>query len=381
MMSWLISAGLFLLVLSPGSKAQDTVSKMCSSDELCTSVKRCKDSEDSGLMAIGPRIYRICGDQRVCCETAQLESWDRSQSSKNRAVSSSIQDKVDESKSRYASNFKYKNCGYSDPRGLIPHNDRFNPPEDVSFFGEFPWMVAIFTVRQSFLCGGTLIHPRLVISSSHNVINELVDTLVARVGDWDLNGLNEQFPHQSRRIKEIIMHPEFDQKRLFNDIALLLLDEPIVLAPHIQPLCLPPPESPELINQLLSATCYSTGWGAKQADSDKLENVLKRLNLPVVEHDECQAMLRNTRVSNSFRLGPSFMCAGGNGKDPCKGDGGSPLFCTMPGERDRYRLLGIVSWSVECGVEDIPAVYTNVPYLRSWIDERIREFGITLQAQ
>ncbi|KAH8347664.1 hypothetical protein KR084_000021 [Drosophila pseudotakahashii] len=442
-MSWLIPAVLLLLALSPGSEAQDTVSKMCRSDELCTTIKRCEDSDDSGRMAIGPRSSRTCGDRRVCCETAQLESWDRSQSSKSRAVSSSIRDKVsslepppnescglnmecvprklcrdnvindsgidlinpristiqcskslyrccavdeqvDESESPYVAklaDFKYKNCGYSNPQGLIPDNDKFNYTEDISIFGEFPWMVGIFTGRQSFLCGGTLIHPRLVVTSSHNVINETVDTLVARAGDWDLNGLNEPFAHQGSRIKEIIMHPEFDQHRLFNDIALLLLDEPIVLAPHIQPLCLPPPQSPEVINQLLSATCYSTGWGAKQADSDKLENVLKRLNLPVVEHDECQARLRNTRVSTRFRLRPSFICAGGDGKDTCKGDGGSPLFCTMPGERDRYQLVGIVSWGVECGVEDIPAVYTNVPYLRNWIDEKIRGLGITLQAQ
>lgn len=291
---------------------------------------------------------------------------------------------VDDSESPYLvkqANFKYKNCGYSNPKGLIPDNDKFPYSEDVSIFGEFPWMVGIFTGRQEFLCGGTLIHPRLVVTTSHNLVNETVDTLVARAGDWDLNSLNEPYPHQGSRIKEIIMHSEFDPNSLYNDIALLLLDEPIRLAPHIQPLCLPPPESPELTNQLLSVTCYATGWGTKEAGSDKLEHVLKRINLPLVEREECQAKLRNTRLEARFRLRPSFICAGGDpGKDTCKGDGGSPLFCQMPGEMDRYQLVGIVSWGVECAVEDIPAVYVNVPHLRGWIDEKIRGLGIVLQA-
>ncbi|XP_016986388.2 phenoloxidase-activating factor 2 [Drosophila rhopaloa] len=446
MMSRLISVGLLLLALNPDSKAQDTSSALCRQDELCTSVQRCEESDDSGRKGIAPRISRFCGVGRICCEKAQLESWDMHASNPqptrpitaiqnkvslfaepppnescglnmecvprklcrdNNVINDSgiklinpristipcskslyrccaVDQQVEDSQSPYVekeASFKYKNCGYSNPQGLIPDNDKFNYTEDVSIFGQFPWMVGIFTGRQDFLCGGTLIHPSLVITSSHNLINETVDTLVARAGDWDLNSLNEPYTHQGRRIKEIIMHPEFDPESLFNDIAILLLEEPINLGPHIQPLCLPPPESPQVINQLLEATCYATGWGAKEADSDKLEHVLKRINLPLVEHDECQAKLRNTRLEARFRLRPSFLCAGGvEGKDTCKGDGGSPLFCTMPGQTDRYQLVGIVSWGVECAVEDIPAVYANVPYLRNWIDAKIKGLGIAIQA-
>ncbi|KAH8254645.1 hypothetical protein KR032_011511 [Drosophila birchii] len=432
---------LMLILLASEVKAQDFVSSMCHANELCTTASRCNASNDAGQNRIGPRIARSCGVGLTCCEKEQLQSWDAwkaqpptdsnsflnkvsrvpepepnescglnmecvprklcrdnfindsgiklinprlgsTQCSKSLYRCCEISQEVDESESPYVQkekDFKYKSCGWSNPKGLIPDDDKFDYAEDVSIFGQYPWMVGIFTGRQKFLCGGTLIHPQLVVTSSHNVVNETVDTLVARLGEWDLNSVNEPHIHQSRRIKEIIMHPEFDPQVFFNDIALLLLDEPVQLAPHIQPLCLPPPQTPQLINQLLSSTCFATGWGTKDAKSDKLEHVLKRINLPLVEHSECQAKLRLTRLERRFRLRPSFICAGGDpGKDTCKGDGGSPLFCTMPGEKDRYQLVGIVSWGVECAEDDIPAVYANVPYLRGWLDEKIKGLGLTL---
>ncbi|KAH8402220.1 hypothetical protein KR009_010466 [Drosophila setifemur] len=446
-LSWLIPVICLLVTLNSWAEAQDTTSAMCRANELCTTVQRCEESDDSGKKGISPRIARFCGSGRICCDKEQLESWDSAKDApvtKRTTSSSGIRDKagrvlepvpnescgvnmecvprklcrdnvindsgislinprigttacskslhrccavdqkVEANQSPYVAkkrDFKYKNCGWSNPQGLIPDNDKFNYTEDVSIFGQYPWMVGIFSGRQKFQCGGTLIHPQLVITSSHNLINETVDTLVARAGDWDLNSLDEPYVHEGRRIKEIIMHPEFDPQSLYNDVALLLLDEPIPLSPHIQPLCLPPPETPELIEQLQVSTCFATGWGTKEANSDKLEHVLKRIELPYVEHDECQAMLRNTRLESRFRLRPSFLCAGGDsGKDTCKGDGGSPLFCTMPGQTDRFQLVGIVSWGIECAVEDIPSVYANVPYLRSWIDEKIKGLGLTVQA-
>ena len=68
------------------------------------------------------------------------------------------------------------------------------------------------------------------------------------------------------------------------------------------------------------------------------------------------------------QLGPGQICAGGEkGRDSCEGDSGSPL---MRGEDEfqRYFLLGVVSFGArQCGSENLPGVYTEIPYYLDWI--------------
>jgi secreted trypsin-like serine protease len=54
-----------------------------------------------------------------------------------------------------------------------------------------------------------------------------------------------------------------------------------------------------------------------------------------------------------------MICAGAEeGKDACKGDGGSPLVCQAVS--GRWHVVGMVSWGIGCGEAERPAVYTNV---------------------
>merc|ERR1711971_1458509 len=97
--------------------------------------------------------------------------------------------------------------------------------------------------------------------------------------------------------------------------------------------------------------------------------VLKEIDLPVVGHDQCESSLRTTRLGKRFQLDDSFICAGGvNGKDTCKGDGGSPLVCQSKFDPTAYVQAGIVAWGIGCGEDNTPGVYASVSKGVCWID-------------
>nr|XP_014289638.1 uncharacterized protein LOC106689256 [Halyomorpha halys] len=275
---------------------------------------------------------------------------------------------------------KRKGCGQRHPNGvgftIIGDNDH------EAQFGEFPWMVALMkqTVFNNcsellvYVCGGALIHENVVLTAAHCVNNIKDGEMIVRAGEWDTQRINEVFPHQDRKVVRTIMHPRFFRGNLWNDFALLIVDKPFEFAENVDTVCLP---SPGIVS--LSKECYACGWGKDQfGQIGKYQIILKKIDLPIVPKDQCTNSLRKTRLGKYFRLHDSFVCAGGIiGKDTCKGDGGGPLVCPVEGKPGTYEVTGLVAWGIGCG-DDIPGVYANVAYARSWIDKTMIELGFTL---
>ena len=78
--------------------------------------------------------------------------------------------------------------------------------------------------------------------------------------------------------------------------------------------------------------CVAMGWGKhKFGDEGFYQTSLKQVKMDIVSNSRCQNQLRATsRLSNTWTLHESFLCAGGEeGRDLCTGDGGGPLVCPM----------------------------------------------------
>ncbi|CAG5017481.1 unnamed protein product [Parnassius apollo] len=285
-------------------------------------------------------------------------------------------------------------CGWSNPdASILRIKNQYNiNKKTYADYGEFPWMVALIKKddsadwsQKNYLGGGTIIHPSVVVTATHKISLHsrfkqifLVCQIKCRAGEWDTQTDLELYPYQERDIKKVITHEEYYMTPAYNDISLLILEKPYNLtdAPHIGVACL----SPDLPTP--GTQCFSMGWGKEFQKKNEYAVILKKVQLPYVPFEECQASLRKTRLSARYNLHPSHICAGGEeGVDTCKGDGGSSLVCPImeTGETTRYAVYGMVAFGIGCG-KPIPAVYVNIPHLYRWIgakmlEERLERFS------
>ncbi|XP_067325715.1 serine protease 55-like [Anolis sagrei] len=229
--------------------------------------------------------------------------------------------------------------------------------------GKWPWVVSIQTGAFHF-CGGSIVHPWWVLSAAHCFTKEGRKHIKVAAGS-NLLGRN----NVTRWVRKVRLHPLYDHKTYDNDIALLLLEEPIPYSPFHSLLCLA--DRTIVPDDDLWESCYVAGWGLTNPDTKQGSVALLDVQVDIVDWTLCQRWLQS--------LTRNMVCAGfeEGGRDSCQGDSGGPLMCRPPNHsiRQRWFQVGVVSWGRSCAAEKSPGVYARVSNYHSWLEQTAANDG------
>ncbi|XP_034933815.1 transmembrane protease serine 9-like [Chelonus insularis] len=252
--------------------------------------------------------------------------------------------------------------------GLRKIIDSIPQPAGTALYGAYPWQVAILAMNNTYLGSGVLVTANHVVTAAHKIAKYPNLNYKLRLGDWDGLATNERYPYQEYNAMRAFIHPDYNSGNLKNDIAVIRLHGTVPLAssPNINTVCFP-------TGVPVSGTrCWVTGWGKNAfGSSGNFQKILREVDVPIVDQNNCETRLRNTRLGQGFVLDRnSFICAGGEqGKDACTGDGGAPLVCQN--RNSQWEVVGIVAWGIGCATSQVPGVYMNIVNFMPWISQQI----------
>lgn len=181
-------------------------------------------------------------------------------------------------------------------------------------YAEFPWVVALLyemipeekDSRKIVIGGGSLIHPKVVLTAAHKIAARNASKLIARAGEWELQSKKEICNHEDRRVRKVARHPSYKKGKDSGNLVLLMLYKEFQMTPFINSVCLPAADA-----KFDGEKCFTSGWGHVGFGEDKhFLNLLKKTELPVVPKELCETKFRATVLGTEFKLEDGVMCAG-----------------------------------------------------------------------
>ncbi|KAL9699553.1 hypothetical protein quinque_002994 [Culex quinquefasciatus] len=238
--------------------------------------------------------------------------------------------------------------------------------------GEFPhqallgWPASAVVSRRlddefEFLCGGTLVSDRFVLTAGHCTYDsERGYPVIVRLGEHNLdNDLDHQIDFD---IREIVKHPSYRANSAYHDIALIELKRAVRFSRYIRPACL------WTSNSLNYTMAIATGYG-QLGFMESRSRKLTKVTLKFFTGKQCGKMFPSSRKMRNGVIGEQLCAGSSDGRDTCQGDSGGPLQVKIEERGCMYHVVGITSRGNDaCGLGQALAIYTKVSSYVNWIE-------------
>ncbi|XP_021196495.2 transmembrane protease serine 9 isoform X1 [Helicoverpa armigera] len=255
--------------------------------------------------------------------------------------------------------------------------------------GQWPWQIALYqtqTVDNKYICGGTLVTHRHVITAAHCVTRKqsqrLVDqnTLTVYLGKHNLRTSVEGV--QVRFVGKITVHPDYNATTFSRDVAILELREPVQYSDWIRPACLWPDNEIALKN-VIGKKGSVVGWGFD--DTGVATEELSLVEMPVVSQETCIRSYSEffVRFTSDYTYCAGYRDGLYNEKtgvrestSVCNGDSGGGMVFRQNGI---WYLRGLVSLSVarqneyRCDPTHY-VIFTDLAKFLPWIYATVSDF-------
>ncbi len=224
---------------------------------------------------------------------------------------------------------------------------------------DYPWQASLQTTTGAHFCGAVLVDANWAITAAHCLVfngDEVnPDNIRLRVGFTALSSAEGS----THTIDDLFVYPDYDDDDFQYDIALLKLSQPLNLAD----------ENVATVGRVTQRDADQgmtdpgemakvSGWGRLSYGGTSPDS-LQAIEVPIVDVNE-------TNYSPA-QITDDMIIAGADNMDSCQGDSGGPM--VVKDGVGWYKVAGIVSFGVECGLPGYPGVYARVSFFEDWLDQ------------
>ncbi|KYM93915.1 Serine protease nudel [Cyphomyrmex costatus] len=218
----------------------------------------------------------------------------------------------------------------------------------------WPFLVAIYK-DGSFHCGGVILSEVYILTAGHCMNG--YEGHYYEIQSGTLRRLSYSPMAQRRKVKYIMIHPNYMKEEMQNDVAVIMLDKSLVFNRWVRQVCLPPSNaagSKWKADPSPQSMCTAIGWGSMKEDGPDSDH-LREVEVPILSTCKHSSDRNNATICAGYPAG---------GRDACQGDSGGPLMCSF---ESQWYAVGLISHGEGCARPNEPGVYMKVSYYVDWI--------------